>query len=220
MGARQSVGRSSPGHVLCARAAHHLTCPRRSLAGYPPRWSWCSGDRSPPPSGWPQARRARGRAPRGGGSAPPARRRRAAGRTSDRPVRHGGKLSGSRHHAQPARRTSTSALTISCSGATPGAVRAGALAATAAPAPPISCRSDHSHSEGPRGNAAAGWSGSTSGRSSKVSQPGRITTRPGHLPAIAIMPHAFRDSLLEIVVKPMPSIAFRPFVEIVPRGVV
>ena len=29
-------------------------------------------------------------------------------------------------------------------------------------------------------DAAAGWPGSTSRRSSKVSQPGRITMRPGH----------------------------------------
>ena len=52
--------------------------------------------------------------------------------------------------------------------------------ATAAPGSAIRRPSGHSHSAGPRGYAAAGWPGSTSRRSSKVSKPGRITIRPGH----------------------------------------
>jgi hypothetical protein len=40
--------------------------------------------------------------------------------------------------------------------------------------------SGRSHGAGPRGYAAIGWPGSASRRSSKVSQPGRITMPPGH----------------------------------------
>jgi len=60
------------------------------------------------------------------------------------------------------------------------AARDGARRAAAVRGSAIRRPSGHSHSAAPRGYAAAGRPGSTSYRSSKVSQPGRITMQPGH----------------------------------------